>query len=217
EGGFCTAPPTPPLLRRTTTTSSPSLTSASLKSPSPPPSAAASFNRLRMGSEGCWRSLPKSAGLLRCGKSCCLRPDLKRGSFTEEEDELIIRRKLLSRGIDPTTHRPINHNPAIINHNISFSGTASSKEEDRKYMSGCGGGGYGGLIVGKEEKMISSPVNTIIKERCPDLNLELRISPPTYQEPILLMMKSQSHEDIISPVSIVFDLDNFFLQLIVLN
>lgn len=35
-------------------------------------------------------------GLLRCGKSCrlrwinYLRPDLKRGNFTEEEDELII-------------------------------------------------------------------------------------------------------------------------------
>ena len=37
------------------------------------------------------------AGLLRCGKSCrlrwinYLRPDLKRGNFTEEEDELIIK------------------------------------------------------------------------------------------------------------------------------
>ncbi|KAJ8615462.1 hypothetical protein MRB53_034834 [Persea americana] len=47
--------------------------------------------------EGCWRSLPKAAGLLRCGKSCrlrwinYLRPDLKRGNFTEEEDELIIK------------------------------------------------------------------------------------------------------------------------------
>ncbi|KAG6473716.1 myb-related protein 308-like [Zingiber officinale] len=47
--------------------------------------------------EGCWRSLPKAAGLLRCGKSCrlrwinYLRPNLKRGNFTEEEDELIIR------------------------------------------------------------------------------------------------------------------------------
>ncbi|KAK4765545.1 hypothetical protein SAY86_026635 [Trapa natans] len=46
--------------------------------------------------EGRWRSLPKAAGLLRCGKSCrlrwinYLRPDLKRGNFTEEEDELII-------------------------------------------------------------------------------------------------------------------------------
>ncbi|CAI8619250.1 unnamed protein product [Vicia faba] len=47
--------------------------------------------------EGCWRSLPKAAGLARCGKSCrlrwinYLRPDLKRGNFTREEDELIIR------------------------------------------------------------------------------------------------------------------------------
>ncbi|KAI4366908.1 hypothetical protein MLD38_022710 [Melastoma candidum] len=44
----------------------------------------------------CWRTVPKLAGLLRCGKSCrlrwinYLRPDLKRGAFTEdEEDEMI--------------------------------------------------------------------------------------------------------------------------------
>ncbi|KAL9691396.1 hypothetical protein QQ045_011818 [Rhodiola kirilowii] len=47
--------------------------------------------------EGCWRSLPKAAGLLRCGKSCrlrwinYLRPDLKRGNFSDEDDELIIK------------------------------------------------------------------------------------------------------------------------------
>lgn len=52
---------------------------------------------IRSHGEGCWRSLPKAAGLLRCGKSCrlrwinYLRPDLKRGNFTEEEDELIIK------------------------------------------------------------------------------------------------------------------------------
>ncbi|MCD7453995.1 Myb- protein Hv1 [Datura stramonium] len=44
-----------------------------------------------------WRSLPKKAGLLRCGKSCRLRwvnylkPGLKRGNFKPEEDDLIIR------------------------------------------------------------------------------------------------------------------------------
>ncbi|RID48366.1 hypothetical protein BRARA_I04881 [Brassica rapa] len=44
-----------------------------------------------------WRSLPKQAGLLRCGKSCrlrwinYLRPDLKRGNFTLEEEETIIK------------------------------------------------------------------------------------------------------------------------------
>ncbi|KAI4343515.1 hypothetical protein L6164_010855 [Bauhinia variegata] len=53
-------------------------------------------NYIKLHGEGCWRSLPKAAGLLRCGKSCrlrwinYLRPDLKRGNFTEEEDELII-------------------------------------------------------------------------------------------------------------------------------
>ncbi|KAJ8748568.1 hypothetical protein K2173_003469 [Erythroxylum novogranatense] len=47
--------------------------------------------------EGHWRSLPKKAGLLRCGKSCrlrwmnYLRPDIKRGNITPDEDELIIR------------------------------------------------------------------------------------------------------------------------------
>ncbi|KAL3509555.1 hypothetical protein ACH5RR_028956 [Cinchona calisaya] len=47
---------------------------------------------------GCWnwRQLPKFAGLSRCGKSCrlrwmnYLRPNLKRGNYTKEEDELII-------------------------------------------------------------------------------------------------------------------------------
>ncbi|XP_047309419.1 transcription factor MYB61-like [Impatiens glandulifera] len=45
---------------------------------------------------GCWSSVPKLAGLVRCGKSCrlrwinYLRPDLKRGSFTELEEMMII-------------------------------------------------------------------------------------------------------------------------------
>lgn len=43
-----------------------------------------------------WRALPKQAGLLRCGKSCrlrwtnYLRPDIKRGNFTKEEEETIF-------------------------------------------------------------------------------------------------------------------------------
>ncbi|KAJ7951532.1 MYB transcription factor [Quillaja saponaria] len=47
--------------------------------------------------EGKWRSLTKRAGLKRCGKSCrlrwlnYLRPDIKRGNITHDEEELIIR------------------------------------------------------------------------------------------------------------------------------
>uniref|UniRef100_A0A1D1Y405 Transcription factor MYB39 n=1 Tax=Anthurium amnicola TaxID=1678845 RepID=A0A1D1Y405_9ARAE len=45
---------------------------------------------------GRWRTLPKNAGLSRCGKSCrlrwtnYLRPDIKRGRFSFEEEETII-------------------------------------------------------------------------------------------------------------------------------
>ncbi|KAL8121896.1 transcription factor MYB15-like [Apium graveolens] len=43
-----------------------------------------------------WRALPKLSGLLRCGKSCrlrwtnYLRPDIKRGNFSKEEEDTII-------------------------------------------------------------------------------------------------------------------------------
>ncbi|XP_058071728.1 transcription factor MYB58-like [Magnolia sinica] len=46
---------------------------------------------------GNWRAMPKQAGLLRCGKSCrlrwinYLRPGIKRGNFTREEEETIIK------------------------------------------------------------------------------------------------------------------------------
>ncbi|KAL5548834.1 hypothetical protein UlMin_004065 [Ulmus minor] len=44
-----------------------------------------------------WRLIPKNAGLQRCGKSCrlrwtnYLRPDLKHGKFTEDEEQAIIK------------------------------------------------------------------------------------------------------------------------------
>ncbi|KAK7264189.1 hypothetical protein RJT34_31794 [Clitoria ternatea] len=176
---------------------------------------------IRAHGEGCWRSLPKAAGLLRCGKSCrlrwinYLRPDLKRGNFTEEEDELIIklhsllgnkwsliagrlpgrtdneiknywnthiRRKLLNRGIDPATHRPLNEatNQETLTSATATSGvvaatnttttttisfTSSVKQEQQDTS-----GGNGTVVKGS------------ILERCPDLNLELSISPPRQQQ-----------------------------------
>ncbi|KAL6543985.1 Transcription factor [Orobanche gracilis] len=54
-------------------------------------------NYIQEHGEGQWRSLPKKAGLLRCGKSCrlrwmnYLRPDIKRGNISEDEEDLIVR------------------------------------------------------------------------------------------------------------------------------
>ncbi|CAN7033873.1 hypothetical protein BRARA_H01853 [Brassica rapa] len=178
--------------------------------------------------EGCWRSLPKAAGLLRCGKSCrlrwinYLRPDLKRGNFTEDEDELIIklhsllgnkwsliagrlpgrtdneiknywnthiRRKLINRGIDPTTHRPVQESSSASqdskptqlveaitsNNTINISFTSTPKMESTscfqvkpEKIS---------MLTFKEEKD-----EFLTEEKLPDLNLELRISLPDVVE-----------------------------------
>ncbi|KAL6549467.1 hypothetical protein OROHE_008584 [Orobanche hederae] len=54
------------------------------------------YNYIKNYGVGCWSSVPKLAGLQRCGKSCrlrwinYLRPDLKRGMFSQEEEDLII-------------------------------------------------------------------------------------------------------------------------------
>ncbi|XP_028767968.1 myb-related protein 308 [Neltuma alba] len=163
---------------------------------------------IRAHGEGCWRSLPKAAGLLRCGKSCrlrwinYLRPDLKRGNFTEEEDELIIklhsllgnkwsliagrlpgrtdneiknywnthiRRKLLNRGIDPSTHRPLNESPNSAQNNqeattISFASHVKQESDDSK--------------ANVFAELCRDAKKGVALERCPDLNLELTISPP---------------------------------------
>ncbi|XP_062114854.1 transcription factor MYB83-like [Humulus lupulus] len=46
--------------------------------------------------QGCWSDIARNAGLQRCGKSCrlrwinYLRPDLKRGAFSPQEEHLIL-------------------------------------------------------------------------------------------------------------------------------
>ena len=101
------------------------------------------------------------------GCSCCncfYRWSLIAGRLPGRTDNEIknywnthIRRKLLIRGIDPSTHLAINEPPTVAT-TISF----STPKEEEKFTDG---------FNTKDEK---NPV----RERCPDLNLELRISPP---------------------------------------
>ncbi|KAJ0964200.1 hypothetical protein J5N97_029322 [Dioscorea zingiberensis] len=156
--------------------------------------------------EGSWRSLPKAAGLLRCGKSCrlrwinYLRPDLKRGNFSLDEDDLIInlhslfgnkwsliagrlpgrtdneiknywnthiKRKLLSRGIDPNTHRPINEQYVSDHVTISFNNMEEKSSEEL------------GVVLSSWQQ---EELRLRQQHRCTDLNLDLCISPPSQEK-----------------------------------
>ncbi|XP_074321289.1 transcription factor MYB83-like [Silene latifolia] len=54
------------------------------------------INYMLTNGQGCWSDVARNAGLQRCGKSCrlrwinYLRPDLKRGAFSPQEEELIV-------------------------------------------------------------------------------------------------------------------------------
>ncbi|CAJ1939550.1 unnamed protein product [Sphenostylis stenocarpa] len=165
--------------------------------------------------EVCWRTLPKAAGLLRCGKSCrlrwinYLRPDLKRGNFAEDEEDLIIKlhallgnrwsliagrlpgrtdnevknywnshikRKLISKGIDPNNHRldhkvPFLQNPLMSDDSSEPFGTKDvDKNEPSKsprHVYHCG--------------EVSDDASGEAQSSCalPDLNLDLSIAIPS--------------------------------------
>ncbi|KAI3688204.1 hypothetical protein L1987_81914 [Smallanthus sonchifolius] len=54
------------------------------------------MNYMITNGQGCWSDIARNAGLQRCGKSCrlrwinYLRPDVKRGAFSPQEEELIV-------------------------------------------------------------------------------------------------------------------------------
>ncbi|MED6110329.1 hypothetical protein PIB30_041905 [Stylosanthes scabra] len=54
------------------------------------------MNYMMNNGQGCWSEVARNAGLQRCGKSCrlrwinYLRPDLKRGAFSPQEEQLIL-------------------------------------------------------------------------------------------------------------------------------
>ncbi|MED6212008.1 hypothetical protein PIB30_079012 [Stylosanthes scabra] len=168
--------------------------------------------------EVCWRTLPQAAGLLRCGKSCrlrwinYLRPDLKRGNFAEDEEDLIIKlhallgnrwsliagrlpgrtdnevknywnshikRKLISKGIDPNNHRLISHKkiipPPMSDCSKSSSGGLLKTNNNNK----SNVENYGYQVVSSDEDESNNNNNNNNALLLPDLNLDLTISIPS--------------------------------------
>ncbi|CAK9154262.1 unnamed protein product [Ilex paraguariensis] len=75
---------------------SPSVENGLKKGPWTPEEDQKLVQHIQKHGHGSWRALPKLAGLNRCGKSCrlrwtnYLRPDIKRGKFSQEEEQTIL-------------------------------------------------------------------------------------------------------------------------------
>ncbi|CAM0904332.1 unnamed protein product [Alopecurus aequalis] len=107
---------------------------------------------------GCWRSLPAKAGLQRCGKSCrlrwtnYLRPDIKRGKFSLQEEQTIIQLHALlgNRWSAIATHLPKRTDNEIKNYwnthlkkRLAKMGIDPVTHKPRSDVPGAGGGAEG--------------------------------------------------------------------------
>ncbi|THU58011.1 hypothetical protein C4D60_Mb03t09620 [Musa balbisiana] len=156
---------------------------------------------------GNWTSVPKKAGLKRCGKSCrlrwtnYLRPNLKHESFTLEEEERIVAlhatigssKKLCQKGIDPVTHRPISEIIQSIEHlqHETAAAAASRFNSNFRYKPATAGARIGCLNRDLRSVFLSRPAPSVNSasgsSSSPNLNLFAQTqvgSPiPTYFSP----------------------------------
>ncbi|XP_022774966.1 myb-related protein 308-like [Durio zibethinus] len=159
---------------------------------------------IRKHGEGCWRSLPQAAGLLRCGKSCrlrwvnYLRPDLKRGNFGEDEEELIIklhallgnRWSLIAGRLPGRTDNEVkNYWNTHIKRKLLQMGIEPNNR--RSLLSRIiTKSNFSNVFNSDNQPLKSASASEVICTRLPDLNLDLTIAPPLMEEKQLINLES---------------------------
>ncbi|KAE8735314.1 Transcription repressor MYB4 [Hibiscus syriacus] len=181
--------------------------------------------------EGRWRNLPKRAGLKRCGKSCrlrwlnYLRPDIKRGNISADEEELIIklhkllgnRWSLIAGRLPGRTDNEIknywntNLSKRVVNDCRQKLATGASKNNKSKQTTGGAGGddnGHGnGVFPAKVIRTRATRFSTKVfsnPDRCDMKNREAKPSTSSKNRSSSL---PESENEGTDPISSDFSLD----------
>ncbi|XP_047162467.1 transcription factor MYB86-like isoform X2 [Vigna umbellata] len=125
------------------------------------------MNYMLNSGQGCWSDVARNAGLQRCGKSCrlrwinYLRPDLKRGAFSPQEEELIVHlHSLLGNRLPMLDH---GLNVPVSGGFFNTTGPCFSTQSgvDHKGLYLENGGVFGSVNIGAEGDMYVPPLESV--------------------------------------------------------
>ncbi|KAJ0975296.1 hypothetical protein J5N97_017261 [Dioscorea zingiberensis] len=131
---------------------------------------------------GNWRAVPTNTGLLRCSKSCrlrwtnYLRPGIKRGNFTDQEEKLIIHLQAL---LGNRWAAIASYLPERTDNDIKNYWNTHLKKKLRKLQNGAtdeelssGHSSYQSISKGQWERRLQTDIHMAKKALCEALSLE---------------------------------------------
>ncbi|XP_076903519.1 myb-related protein 306-like [Bidens hawaiensis] len=166
---------------------------------------------------GNWRSVPTNTGLLRCSKSCrlrwtnYLRPGIKRGNFTDQEEKMIIHLQALlgNRWAAIASYLPQRTDNDIKNYwnthlkkKLNKLQTNSSDQETHHHSrdSNSSSSSETAMSKGKWERRLQTDIHMAKQALCDALSLDNKsIKIPELSSSISLNPISQIHHQTILP------------------